>query len=99
MPFRYQDNLTVGQLCSFLGCESECVIVCSYKRPSIYVGQTRRHASGASRSTSKALRPHAVLRRKTWHFTKGGQSDKFSQGLNIANLVFFWGTVNPGAQP
>jgi len=59
-PFSYQDNLRVGRLYSFLGCESECVIVCSYKRPSIYVGQTRRHASGASRSTSKALRPQCA---------------------------------------
>lgn len=68
-PFHYQDNLMVGRLYRFLSCESDCVIVCRYIRPGIYVGQTRRHASCTSHSTSKALRPRGAGRavRQTWH--------------------------------
>ena len=29
-PFRYQDDLTVRRLHSFLGCESECIVVRTY---------------------------------------------------------------------
>ena len=30
MPAGYQDDLSVGQLYSFLGCESECIVVRTY---------------------------------------------------------------------
>jgi hypothetical protein len=43
-PFRYQDNLAVGRLYSFLGCESECVVVRNYDGPFSKVGQAPPHA-------------------------------------------------------
>ena len=57
MPAGYQDDLSVGQLYSFLGCESECIVVRTYDVPLGRRSRSRQHADTPSVPTSKPIAP------------------------------------------
>ena len=83
-PFRYQDNLTVRRLYSFLGCESDCVIVGSCWFPEVFASSLGR------RSRNQRFSIPVETGTPPWRYLTlsiGRKSTKTSRARAYASLV------------